>query len=330
MWVAASWWACTTEPSTTDSAPTDTPADHTGTPHTGAPPPEVTAAELAAAAQLALGWIPYLGLDACYDAYRTVSSNVDDACPPYTSASDPYRWETSEVCTTDAGTEWFGILTTAVDQDDYVQDELWNQMLFFGPTLSDDFVATPWFTGTAKGLLLDGSVWLVTGPTGSPPGTSFSLGGQFRSVRVRSNGVELVHHLLEGYCHGGVPAPGTWVAEPIDAWLHLTQLSATGKDKYHTVVDGSLSGLPAPWGTVDFADVTWDHPSLGGCAAEPDGELTIRRDDGVAVTVAFDQRSCDGCGQVVATAGGAVVTGGRVCLDASPLGTALQWEDLTP
>jgi hypothetical protein len=328
MWVVAGWWACVPEPSMTDSVAT---AD-TATPQTPPlpPPPPVDAADLARALQTAVDWVPELSLGPCYESWRAASTDRDDTCPPFTTTGDPYLWETEEVCTTVAGSRYFGILTTGVDQRAYVEDVLWPVIMEVGPGVSAGFVSSPWFTGSTSGLLLDGSVWLRTGAEVAPSGAAFTLGGNFRSVQAYTGPLKVRHHALEGFCHGGVPPAGTWVDAPIDPWLHLTQVSATGEALRHTLVDGSLSNLPAPYGTVDFAGVAWVDPALGGCAVEPDGTVTIRRDDGVAVTLAFDSGSCDGCAEAVPATAGATVLGGPVCFDAAPLGRPLRWEELAP
>jgi hypothetical protein len=327
MWVVIPLTAC--ESSTTPDPPAT--AETGATPSTPPAPDPVDARELGPAVQSALDWLPKLAMFPCYASWTAASDDRSEACPRFTSTSDPYLWESNSGCSTPDGSTYFGILTTEVDQRLYVETALWPLMVELGPSVSETFAPSPWFTGSTGGLALDGSVWLRTGSAVVPPDTRFELGGKFRSVEAISGSLTLRRHELEGLCHGGVPPAGSWVDVELDPWLRLTQVSETGTDRFQTLVDGSITGLPGPFGTIAFADVRWTDPALGGCAAEPDGTITVRRDDGVAVALAFDAASCDGCAEPIPTVGGAEVTGGgSVCIDAAPLGRALHWEEVAP
>ncbi len=325
MLLAAFLVACTRDGSdATDAEPTDseTPPVETGetgatgtptaeTGETGALPPDLDA--LRESLQAGLDLVPRFTMLPCYAAWRAVSGDQDLACPAYLSLGNPITWE--DVCTTEAGTFYGGILSTTFDQTAYVQTYLETQVMDrFGPEVISRWSGS--YEGPALGGIgMDGSVNVHLRGSWDP---DFTMGGQGMSVTVTEDGLTLRHHKVEGICEASFDTGGTWMDEGVDPWIHLQQLSAEGDDTYLTHVDGSVSGLPRPYTAISFEQVTMRPDGLAApaeatCDLEPSGAIELRESAGTLYRVTFDPEvACDGCGAVTSPAGDPF---GQVCAD---------------
>jgi hypothetical protein len=312
------WLACT---GSGDSAPRE-PESATSTGHTAAPghtaepepaPPDADPIPATAAAAWAVDFVSGLSMKECSSTYDRLDRAEQSSCPRYFQEGDPWEW--GDDCKSPRGSTYSGALIRWTELAWLVDQRLREPILDrFGPTVAPGWTPTPTYSGTARGVGLDGEAQVsYDGEAWAFVGQGWSLEGEDRGLRVR-------HHTVEGGCTSSSPTGAPWVDAQHLVWMRKTQLWSDTSDASATVVDGSISGVPvgAPFETVSFVELSWLTGVDGACDLEPDGTIEVRDRDGRRWPLVFSSEACDGCADLVRADGTTIAP---VCLDFTALRT---------
>ncbi|MCA9490198.1 MAG: hypothetical protein KC621_09745 [Myxococcales bacterium] len=318
-----------TTPPETGSTTTETGTTDTG--GTTSPGPDIK--QLAQSLQALLDLLPHISLVPCYDAWDESSADRDPDCPQYLSVGPVTLWD--DICVTDAGTQYGGILTTTFEQSAYVEEHLREPIMNeYGHEVvagySLDAVPGP----IVNGIGMDGTVSLFLPGSRDP---DFLFSGQGISTTFTIDGLTVREIDFEGFCESTNANPKSWLGHH-SMWIALSQLSAEGTDDYLTVMHGSMSDLPGLYSSASITDLVFRPEAIVGgpdpadpkevlppkCDLEPTGAIDLREKEGALWTVTFDPAVCDGCGEIT----GNGQSFGQLCVDFLPLRDALADTDL--
>ncbi|MFM2244236.1 MAG: hypothetical protein RL071_310 [Pseudomonadota bacterium] len=175
-----------------------------------------------------------------------------------------------------------------------------------------------WVEGPLNVLTYD---W-VTGHSTitSPEGVYFQ---SFGDVDLRVSDHSAGFRVWDGFVFGDFvwedpSVEGTWVQQPTSHEVYfIYERHATHRAAR---LSGGLTQLEGPVLAATFADL-YLSTARDACAAEPNGALELRDNDGRWYTVALGDGTCDGCASFSLDG----VTIGEACADWSPLTTWESW-----